>query len=215
MLQKALEDVVEERKLVLLELLGVIGDEKTVDTVSESLARGGSSSRAIAIETLSNFSSAGNTRLLILALEPLLLDRSTADKVSEGRKLWEMPEKSIDEVLTTYMNSGNAWLQAIAVDAAGKHLGSEAEGAAAEWRAQFEARASDGDPYIREATVAALKLSGKMKKTLRRCCEPWKMTRIIWCAFRCAASAPVVEQLATFYPDRRHSCSRPSKKPCS
>ena len=50
MLRKALEDVVAERQLVLLELLGVIGDEKTVDTVSESLARGGSSSRAIAIE---------------------------------------------------------------------------------------------------------------------------------------------------------------------
>ena len=161
MLKKALEDVVEERKLVLLELLGVIGDEKTVDTVSESLARGGSSSRAIAIETLSNFSSAGNTRLLILALEPLLLGRSTADKVSEGRKLWEIPEKSIDEVLTTYMNSGNAWLQAIAVDAAGKHLQSEAEAAAAEWRAQFKARAAEGDAYVREAAVAALKILGK------------------------------------------------------
>ena len=161
MLKKALEDVVEERKLVLLELLGVIGDEKTVDTVSESLARGGSSSRAIAIETLSNFSSTGNTRLLILALEPLLLGRSTADKVSEGRKLWEMPEQSIDEVLTTYMNSGNAWLQAIAVDAAGKHLQSEAEGTAAEWRAQFKARAAEGDAYVREASVAALKIIGK------------------------------------------------------
>ena len=161
MLKKALEDVVEERKLVLLELLGVIGDEKTVDTVSESLARGGSSSRAIAIETLSNFSSTGNTRLLILALEPLLLGRSTADKVSEGRKLWEMPEQSIDEVLTTYMNSGNAWLQAIAVDAAGKHLQSEAEGTAAEWRAQFKARAAEGDAYVREAAVAALKIIGK------------------------------------------------------
>ena len=161
MLKKALEDVVEERKLVLLELLGVIGDEKTVDTVSESLARGGSSSRAIAIETLSNFSSAGNTRLLILALEPLLLGRSTADKVSEGRKLWEIPEKSIDEVLTTYMNSGNAWLQAIAVDATGKHLQSEVDESTAEWRAQFKARAAEGDAYVREAAVAALKIIGK------------------------------------------------------
>lgn len=161
MLKKALEDVVAERQLVLLELLGVIGDEKTVDTVSESLARGGSSSRAIAIETLSNFSSAGNTRLLILALEPLLLGRSTADMVSEGQKLWEISEKSIDDVLKTYMDSKNAWLQAIAVDAAGKHLESEAGGATAEWRAQFKARASEDDPYIREATVAALKIIGK------------------------------------------------------
>ncbi|MDE0332346.1 MAG: cyclic nucleotide-binding domain-containing protein [Nitrospinae bacterium] len=161
MLKKALEDVVEERQFVLLELLGVIGDEKTVDTVSESLSRGGSSSRAIAIETLSNFSSAGNTRLLILALEPLLLGRSTADKVSEGRKLWEIPENSIGEVLSTYMNSENAWLQAIALDAAGKHLGSETDGATAEWRAQFKARASAGDPYVREAAVAALRIIGK------------------------------------------------------
>ena len=161
MLRKALEDVVAERQLVLLELLGVIGDEKTVDTVSESLARGGSSSRAIAIETLSNFSSAGNTRILILALEPLLLDRSTADKVSEGRKLWEIPEGSIDEVLTTYMDSENAWLQAIAVDAAGKHLESEPDEATAEWRAQFKARASEGDPYVREAAVVATRIIGK------------------------------------------------------
>ena len=161
MLRKALEDVVAERQLVLLELLGVIGDEKTVDTVSESLARGGSSSRAIAIETLSNFSSAGNTRVLILALEPLLLGRSTADKVSEGRKLWEIPEGSIDEVLSTYMNSGNAWLQAVAVDAAGKHLESEADGTTAEWRAQFKARAAEADPLIREAAVAALRIIGK------------------------------------------------------
>ena len=161
MLRKALEDVVAERQLVLLELLGVIGDEKTVDTVSESLARGGSSSRAIAIETLSNFSSAGNTRVLILALEPLLLGRSTADKVSEGRKLWEIPEGSIDEVLSTYMNSGDAWLQAVAVDAAGKHLESEADGTTAEWRAQFKARAAEGDPLIREAAVAALRIIGK------------------------------------------------------
>ena len=161
MLRKALEDVVAERQLVLLELLGVIGDEKTVDTVSESLARGGSSSRAIAIETLSNFSSAGNTRVLILALEPLLLGRSTADKVSEGRKLWEIPEGSIDEVLSTYMNSGDAWLQAVAVDAAGKHLESEADGTTAEWRAQFKARAAEADPLIREAAVAALRIIGK------------------------------------------------------
>ena len=161
MLRKALEDVVAERQLVLLELLGVIGDEKTVDTVSESLARGGSSSRAIAIETLSNFSSAGNTRVLILALEPLLLGRSTADKVSEGRKLWEIPEGSIDEVLTTYMDSENAWLQAIAVDAAGKHLESEPDEATAEWRAQFKARASEGDPYVREAAVVATRIIGK------------------------------------------------------
>ncbi len=161
MLRKALEDVVAERQLVLLELLGVIGDEKTVDTVSESLARGGSSSRAIAIETLSNFSSTGNTRVLILALEPLLLGRSTADKVSEGRKLWEIPDESIGEVLSTYMNSENAWLQAIALDAAGKHLQSEAGGAAAEWREQFRARATEDDPYVREAAVAALKIIGK------------------------------------------------------
>ena len=161
MLKKALEDVVAERQLVLLELLGVIGDEKTVDTVSESLARGGSSSRAIAIETLSNFSSAGNTRLLILALEPLLLGRSTADKVSEGRKLWEIPDESIGEVLSAYVNSENAWLQAIVVDAAGKHLESEADGAAAEWREQFKALATEDDPYIREAAVAAMKIIGK------------------------------------------------------
>ena len=161
MLRKALEDVVEERQLVLLELLGVIGDEKTVDTVSESLARGGSSSRAIAIETLSNFSSSGNTRLMILALEPLLLGRSTTDKISEGKKLWEIPEKSIEEVLTTYMDSGNAWLQAIAVDAAGKHLKNEADGLTAEWRAQFKSRAPEGDPYVREAAVAALRIIGK------------------------------------------------------
>ncbi len=161
MLRKALEDVVAERQLVLLELLGVIGDEKTVDTVSESLARGGSSSRAIAIETLSNFSSSGNTRVLILALEPLLLGRSTADKVSEGRKLWEIPDESIGEVLSTYMNSENAWLRAIALDAAGKHLESEAGGAAAEWREQFRARATEDDPYVREAAVAALKIIGK------------------------------------------------------
>ena len=166
MLRKALEDVVAERQLVLLELLGVIGDEKTVDTVSESLARGGSSSRAIAIETLSNFSSAGNTRVLILALEPLLLDRSTADKVSEGRKLWEIPEGSIDEVLTTYMDSENAWLQAIAVDAAGKHLESEPDEATAEWRAQFKARASEGDPYVREAAVVATRIIGKNEDEL-------------------------------------------------
>ena len=161
MLKKALEDVVEERQFVLLELLGVIGDEKTVDTVSESLSRGGSSSRAIAIETLSNFSSAGNTRLLILALEPLLLGRSTADMVSEGQKLWEISEKSIDDVLKTYMDSKSAWLQAIAVDAAGKHLESEAGGAAAEWREQFRTLATEDDPYIREAAVAALKIIGK------------------------------------------------------
>ena len=161
MLRKALEDVVAERQLVLLELLGVIGDEKTVDTVSESLSRGGSSSRAIAIETLSNFSSTGNTRLLILALEPLLLGRSTADKVSEGRKLWEIPEKSIDEVLTTYMDSENAWLEAIAVDAAGKHLAGEADGETASRRAQFKERATEGDPYVREAAVAALRIIKK------------------------------------------------------
>lgn len=161
MLRKALEDVVAERQLVLLELLGVIGDEKTVDTVSESLARGGSSSRAIAIETLSNFSSTGNTRVLILALEPLLLGRSTADKVAEGRKLWEIPEGSIDEALSTYMNSEDAWLQAVAVDAAGKHLESEAGATTAEWRAQFKARAAGGDPLIREAAVAALRIIGK------------------------------------------------------
>ncbi|MCE2452077.1 MAG: HEAT repeat domain-containing protein, partial [Nitrospinae bacterium] len=161
MLRKALEDVVAERQLVLLELLGVIGDEKTVDTVSESLSRGGSSSRAIAIETLSNFSSTGNTRLLILALEPLLLGRSTADKVSEGRKLWEIPEKSIDEVLTTYMDSENAWLEAIAVDAAGKHLAGDADGDTASRRTQFKERATEGDPYVREAAVAALKIIGK------------------------------------------------------
>ncbi len=161
MLRKALEDFVEERQIVLLELLGVIGDEKTVDTVSESLARGGSSSRALAIETLSNFSSTGNTRLLILALEPLLLGRSTADKVSEGRKLWDIPEISIEEVLRTYMNSENTWLQAIAVDAVGKHLQSEAVGANADWRGQFEVRATGSNPFIREAAVAALKIFGK------------------------------------------------------
>ena len=66
--------------------------------------------------------------------------------VSEGRKLWEIPEETIDEVLTTYMDSENAWLQAIAVDAAGKHLESEPDEATAEWRAQFKARASEGDP---------------------------------------------------------------------
>lgn len=161
MLRKALEDVVAERQLVLLELLGVIGDEKTVDTVSESLSRGSSSSRAIAIETLSNFSSAGNTRLLILALEPLLLGRSTADMVSEGEKLWEIPEKSIGEVLSTYMNSENAWLRAIAIDAAGKHLENEADESTAEWRAQFKTRASESDPYVREAAVVASRIIGK------------------------------------------------------
>ena len=161
MMRKALEDVVEERQLVLLELLGVIGDEKTVDTVSESLARGGSSSKAIAIEALSNFSSSGNTRILILALEPLLLGSSTADKVSEGKKLWEIPETSIDEVLRTYMNSRNTWLRAIAIDAAGKHIESEADDSTAEWCAQCKARASDEDPFIREAAVAALRIIGK------------------------------------------------------
>ena len=162
MLRKALEDVVEERQLVLLELLGVIGDEKMVDTVSESLARrGGSSSRAIAIETLSNLSSAGNARLIILALEPLLLGRSTADKVTEGRKLWELPEESIEAVLTTYIESEDTWLQAIAVAAAGEYLESQANGSIADWRAQFMVRASGGDPYVREAAVVALRITGK------------------------------------------------------
>lgn len=157
MLRKALGDVVEERQLVLLELLGVIGDEKTVDTVAESIARGGSSSsRAIAIETLSDFSSAGGARLLTLALEPLLLGRSTEEKISEGRKLWEIPDASIDEALETYANSDNAWLQAIAIDAAGKYLAVAAHETAAAWVARFGARASHEDPFIREAAVAAL-----------------------------------------------------------
>lgn len=171
MLRKALEDVVEERQLVLLELLGVIGDEKTVDTVAESLSSGGSSSRAIAIETLSNFSSVGNARLLILALEPLLLDRSTDEKIAEGKKLWEMPETSMEAALETYMDSRDTWRQAIAVDAAGKYLRSAAPESIAEWLPRFRARASSPDPFIREAAVAALRIIGKdqdgVEETLR------------------------------------------------
>ena len=161
MLRKALGDAVEERQLFLLELLGVIGDEKTADTVAESIARGGSSARAIAIETLSDFSSVGSARLLILALEPLLLGRSTAEKISEGRKLWEIPEESIEDALKKYMDSGNTWLQAIAVDAAGKHLERAGREDIGEWVARLNERASRADPFIREAAVGALAAVGK------------------------------------------------------
>ncbi len=158
MLRKALEDLVEERQRVLLELLGVIGDEKTVDTVAESIARGGAS-RAIAIETLSNFSAAGNARVLILALEPLLLGRSSADRIAEGRKLWEIPEQSIEDVLANWLEAENGWLRAIAVDAAGRYAARTPPGA--QWAARIRAHAADADPFVRESAVAALRVIGK------------------------------------------------------
>ncbi|OGL59945.1 MAG: hypothetical protein A3J27_00300 [Candidatus Tectomicrobia bacterium RIFCSPLOWO2_12_FULL_69_37] len=163
MLRKVLWDKVNERQRLLIELLGVIGDEKTVDTVSTSLAQGGTSFRALAIETLTTASTAGPARQLILLLEPLLAPGSTAEKVAEGRKQWNLGQPSLEPVLRLYMGSTEPWLRAVAADAAGRHLAHrwshlpapEREG----WLALFRTLAYDEDPLAREA---ALSLMGRL-----------------------------------------------------
>lgn len=163
MLRKMLWDKVTERQRLLVELLGVIGDEKTVDTVSVSLARGESSFRALAVETLTTTSSAGPARQVILLLEPLLVPGSTAEKVAEGRKQWNLGQPSLEPVLRLYMGSAEPWLRAVAADAAGRHLAHRWQQLAAPdregWLALFRTLAYDEDPYVREA---ALSLVGRL-----------------------------------------------------
>ncbi len=161
MLRKVLLDKVQERQRLLLELLGVIGDEKTVETVSESLARGESSSRAIAIEALSNVSAVGTARQLILLLEPLLLGGSAGDKLAEGRKHWDLGTPTLNQVLRIYAGSNEPWVRAVAIDAAGYHLASGGGGRLsaeerAAWSVELKAVIRDENPYVREAGVAAL-----------------------------------------------------------
>ena len=158
MLRKALWEKVQERQVLLLELLGVIGDEKTVDTVSESLARGESSSRAIAIEALSNVSSATETRQLILLLEPLLLSGSAAEKLEAVKGNWEISPIELDAVLQMYVQSPDSWVRAITIDAAGNLLSANGLPAqiADKWVEQIQALFNDSDPYVREAVTFTL-----------------------------------------------------------
>ncbi|MEK6709891.1 MAG: HEAT repeat domain-containing protein, partial [Nitrospinota bacterium] len=163
MLRKVLWDKVHERQRLLVELLGVLGDEKTVDTVSTSLARGEASFRALAIETLSTASAQGAARQIILLLEPLLTPGSTAEKLAEGRKSWTLGQPSLSAVLRLYMSSNEPWLRAVAADAAGRHLSRLWDGLAAQekesWFALFRRLAYDENPYVR---AAALSLMGRL-----------------------------------------------------
>lgn len=166
MLHRALSDKVQERQTLILELLGVIGDEKTVDTVSESLARGEKSSRAIAIETLSNVNAVGNMRQLILMLEPLLLGGTTAEKLSEGRKAWTLAPVEFSEVLQIYMDSLDPWIRAVTTDAAGYLIAEDKKALSRDrdahgddrhkWTTRLLLLAGDDDVYVREAAVAAM-----------------------------------------------------------
>ena len=166
MLRRTLNDRVREDQAQILELLGVIGDEKTVNTVSQSLAQGERTSRAIAIEALSNVRAVGDIRQLILMLEPLLLGGTTAEKLAEGRKTWDLPPAEFGEVLQNYMNSANPWLRAVAVHAAGHMLAGKQDlllgGPVStpidreNWNKRIQALANDEDVYAREAAVSAL-----------------------------------------------------------
>ena len=158
MLRKALWEKVQERQVLLLELLGVIGDEKTVDTVSESLARGESSSRAIAIEALSNVSSATETRQLILLLEPLLLSGSAAEKLEAVKGNWEISPIDLDAVLQMYVQSTDSWVRAITIVTAGNLLSANGLPAqiADKWVERIQALFNDSDPYVREAVTFTL-----------------------------------------------------------
>ena len=166
MLRRTLNDRVMGDQALILNLLGVIGDEKTVDTVSQSLAHGERTSRAIAIEALSNVPAVGDIRQLILMLEPLLLGGTTAEKLAEGRKTWDLPPAEFGDVLQNYMGSINPWLRAVAVDAAGHMLTEEqslllaGEGSIGEnrkaWMERIRVMTEDEDVYVREAAVSAL-----------------------------------------------------------
>ena len=160
MLRKLLWDKVYDRQRLLLELLGVIGDEKTVDTVSMSLARGEASFRAIAVETLTAANAIGPARQIILLLEPLLAPGSTEDKVAEGRKHWNLGLPSMESVLRLYMGANEPWLRAVAADATGRYVAPRWQRLPAQdreaWLALFRTLAYDEDPYVREATLAAM-----------------------------------------------------------
>ncbi len=166
MLRSTLNDKVQERQSLILSLLGVIGDEKTVDTVSESLARGEKTSRAIAIETLSNVNAVGDIRQVILMLEPLLLGGTTSEKLAGGRKVWQLQPVDSGEAVRIYTESADPWIRAVAVDAAGHLMADEqaapsaGAGAAGEnrskWTSRINALAVDEDSYVREAAVSAL-----------------------------------------------------------
>ncbi|MBT3433485.1 MAG: cyclic nucleotide-binding domain-containing protein [Nitrospinaceae bacterium] len=166
MLHRALSDKVQERQTLILQLLGVIGDEKTVDTVSESLARGEKSSRAIAIETLSNVNAVGDMRQLILMLEPLLLDGTTVEKLNEGRKAWTLASVEFNEVLQIYVDSLDPWIRAVATDAAGHFIAEDKSASSLSkstlgealhrWSTHLRLLASDDDIYVREAAVGAM-----------------------------------------------------------
>ncbi|MEE9240367.1 MAG: HEAT repeat domain-containing protein, partial [bacterium] len=168
MLRKILRDKVRDRQALVLELLGAIGDEKTVDTVSESLALGERTSRAIAIETLSNVNAVGDIRHLILMLEPLLLGGNTSEILAEGRKSWNLAPIEFGKVLQIHMDSLDPWTRAVAVNAAGHFLAEDEsillaeEGTIGknrkEWINRFQALAQDEDFYVREAAVSALGL---------------------------------------------------------
>ncbi len=170
MLRMVLADKVQDRQTLILQLLGVIGDEKTVDTVSQSLARGEKTSRAIAIETLSNVNAVGDIRQLILMLEPLLVGGTNAEKLSEGRKTWNLTPVEFGDVLRIYMDSSDPWLRAVAADAAGHMLDGDGTPLLTEkgtidenrrrWLDRFGSMASDEDPYVREAAVSSLGIIG-------------------------------------------------------
>jgi len=166
MLHRALSDKVQDRQTLILQLLGVIGDEKTVATVSQSLAGGEKSSRAIAIETLSNVNAVGDMRQLILMLEPLLLGGSPANKKTEGRKTWKLAHVEFSEVLQFYMDSQDPWIRAVATDAAGHHIAEDKNALIAgqgaygdtrqKWTTHLRLLTSDDDIYVREAAVGAM-----------------------------------------------------------
>jgi HEAT repeat protein len=168
MLRKILGDKVRDRQGLILELLGVIGDEKTVSTVSESLAQGERTSRAIAIETLSNVNAIGDIRHLILMLEPLLIGGTTSEILTEGRKNWELFPIEFGRVLQIHMGSLEPWTRAVAVNAAGHFLAQDEsillaeegtiEKNRREWIGRFKTLIRDEDFYVREAAVTALGL---------------------------------------------------------
>ncbi len=168
MLRKILGDKVRDRQGLILELLGVIGDEKTVNTVSESLAQGERTSRAIAIETLSNVNAIGDIRHLILMLEPLLIGGTTSEILTEGRKNWELFPIEFGRVLQIHMGSYEPWTRAVAVNAAGHFLAQDEsiliaekgtiEKSRREWIGRFQTLIRDEDFYVREAAVTALGL---------------------------------------------------------
>ncbi len=175
MLRKVLRDKVHERQGLILELLGVIGDEKTVDTVSESLARGERTSRAIAIETLSNVTAVGDIRQLILMLEPLLLGGTTSEILTEGRKSWDLFPIEFGRVLQIHMGSLEPWTRAVAVNAAGHFLAEDESILLAEegtieknrkgWIGRFQTLTRDEDFYVREAAVMAMGLMRTHEET--------------------------------------------------